>query len=54
MTDSIFLSAKTVLMESLHFTNENVSGNQNLHVKTTTTSFSNSNLFQSKIKNKIS
>ena len=49
MTDSISLSAKTVIMASLHFTKKDVSGIQNYLAKTTTTSVRNSNLFQAKM-----
>ena len=53
MTDSIYLSAKTVIMASLHFTKKDVSGIQNYLAKTTTTSFRIRKLLSAKMKNRI-
>ncbi len=49
MTDSISLSAQTVIMASLLFTKKDVFGIQNYLAKTTTTSVRNSNLLQAKM-----
>ena len=51
MTDSISLSAKTVIMASLLYTKKDVSGIIKItnFAKTITTSIRNSNLFQAKM-----
>ena len=53
MMDSFFLSAKTVIMASLPFTKENVSGFLSYLAVKITNSIRHSNLFQSKMQNKI-